>query len=150
MALAERVAGLLRPLYPPSLDRLGIREMRGGGVSVWAIRVGDTAGEADSPVTRTQKGAGITSVSVRGSSSVFGFGAWVPLLPHSVRARINVQHVTETLLEEIAGASSDPAKLEAAAVHTAIHGSDVQVIVAFSESDRRPLLTFAVPLQACR
>ena len=111
VTLAQRVSQLLEPHYPSTLASLGIKAIPGGGVSVWPIMVGEAAGLSASPVRRTSEQGGLSGVDVVGTSAVFGFGTWLPLLPRSLRARLNVQDVTETLLEQVVAAGDQPSPL---------------------------------------
>ena len=147
VALALRVAGLLEPLYPRGLASIGIKAIPGGGVSVWPIMDGGDASSAASPIRRTFA-RGDSEIEVVGDSAVFGFGTWIPLLPRSVRARLNAQAVTETLLEQIAAASDPPSPLTNVIVGTEISSGEVRVAV-MTPDDPTPVLSFGVPLTDC-
>ena len=148
MTLAQRVSRILAPHYPATLSSLGIKAIPGGGVSVCPIMVAETAGLSASPVRRTPEQGGLSGVDVVGTSAVFGFGTWIPLLPRSLRARLNVQDITETLLEQIVAAGDQPSPLADAKVHTKIAGDHVQVVVTTPDAPR-PIISFDVPVRNC-
>ena len=148
LALAQQVARLLEPHCPPDFTGLGIKAIPGGGVAVWPIKPSDDAASVASPVRRTTEDGMTTGIEVVGSSSIFGFGTWIPLLPRSVRARLTAQSVTETVLEQIEAATGRPWPAADVVVRTAI--SDGQVHVSLVAAARpAPLIMFDLSVDDC-
>ena len=109
--------------------------------------VGEDALSAAPPIRR-KFAQGVSEIEVVGDSAVFGFGAWIPFLLRSVRARLNAKDVTETLLEQIAAASDSPSPFANVIVGAEISSGEVPVAV-ITPDDPTPLVSFGVPLTDC-
>ena len=74
--------------------------------------------------------------------AIFGFGAWIPLLPRRLKTRLALADVVETIQSAVSGASGSPWPGEGYEVRSTTEGDRVRVWFADSEGGTLPAVTF--------